>query len=219
MTQKTTMGVKILLLATYTALFGAVISQSVDLTLVPEAKGTAVVEACIAKLTGSNIFPNDNQLLRRIAFAETQDGNDADTYRTNYHGGIWQLSETRFQQTKDTMAHSQLQAPVNNIISSFGITWSSTQWVDLRKPLYSALAARLYFYLISTNIPLAADLSGQASYWVDEYTSNGGTTTEFVNSVLQLQALEGEHMTLILTSSNFFHRLQCKWAGPLLRSR
>ena len=186
------MEVKILLLITYTALIRAVNSQSVDLTLVPEAKGTAVVEACIAKLTGSNIFPSDNQLLRRIAFAETQDGNDPDTYRTNYHGGIWQLSETKFQQTKDTMAHSQLQTPINSISSSFGITWSTTQWVDLRKPLYSALAARLYFYLISTSIPLSVDLSGQASYWVDQYTSNSGNTTEFVNSVLQLQAMQGK---------------------------
>ena len=184
----------------------SVLSQSVDLTLVPEANGTAVVQACISKLTTSNIFSNDNQMLRRIAFVETRDGNNANTYRDNYHGGIWQLSESKFQQTKSS--DSQLLTSITN---TFDISWSTVQWMDLRRPLYSAIAARLYFQLISVSIPLAVDLSGQASYWVDQYTSNNGSTTNFTTGVNELLALEGDvnHNSVLMYDYNhlFIYRL------------
>ena len=179
---------KVLLLLA--AIFDAVFSQSVDLTLVPEANGTAVVQACISKLTTANIFSSDNLILRRIAFVETRDGTNPNTYRENFHGGIWQLSESRFQQTKGS--DSRLQTPINSIANEFDINWSTVQWIDLRRPLYSALAARLYLILVSTSIPLSVDLSGQASYWVNQYTSNGGTTSDFTTGVVELQALEGD---------------------------
>ena len=158
---------KVLLLIA--ALIDAVFLQSVDLTLVPEANGTAVVQACISKLTTAKIFSSDNLMLRRIAFVETRDGTNLNTYRENFHGGIWQLSESRFQQTNSS--DSRLQTPINSIANEFDITWSTVQWIDLRRPLYSAIAARLYMILVSTSIPLSVDLSGQASYWVNQYTS------------------------------------------------
>ena len=173
-------------------LLGAVLSQGVDLTLVPEANGTTVVQACLAKISGSNIFTNDNQMLRRIAYVETRDGADSNTYPPNYHGGIWQLDQSKFQATQNTGSNTQLQQPVTSISTAFGINWTSAQWVDLRKPFYSALAARLYFLLISTSIPLATDISGQASYWVNYYTFSG-TTAEFTNAVNTLQAVEGKY--------------------------
>ena len=165
-------------------------AQGVDLTLVPEANGTAVVQACIAKITQSAIFTNDNQLLRRIAYVETNDGLDTDTYTANNDGGIWQLSESKYLSTNST----SLQQQIDKISTSFNITWENTQWQDLRKPLYSALAARLYFYLISASIPLANDITGQANYWVNYYTSSGGTVTEFTTAVNQLNAIEGKYV-------------------------
>ena len=178
------------------ALLGVAHTQ-VDLTLVPEAKGTTVVQACLAKITNAKIFSADNQMLRRIAYVETRDGNDADTYTPTNNGGIWQLSESKFLQTK-TNSSSTL---INGINNSFGITWSTTQWVDLRKPLYSALAARLYLYLISTSIPLGNDINGQASYWLNQYTSNSGTTSDFTSAVTVLQALEGKFVHFYMCMS------------------
>ena len=164
------------------------VHSQVDLTLIPEANGTTVVQACLAKITGANIF-SANQMLRRIAYVETRDGKDSDTYTPTNNGGIWQLSKSKYLQTKGSS--SVLTAPVSSISSSFGITWSTTQWVDLRKPLYSALAARLYLYLISTSIPLGTNINGQASYWVNQYTSSAGTTSDFTSAVNFLQSSTG----------------------------
>ena len=183
------------------ALLGVAHSQ-VDLTLVPEANGTVVVQACLAKITGANIFATDNQMLRRIAYVETRDGTDSDTYTPTNNGGIWQLSESKYMQTKGSS--SVLTAPVSSISSSFGITWSTTQWVDLRKPLYSALAARLYLLLISTSIPLATNINGQASYWVNQYTFSAGTTSDFTTAVTALQAIEGKNFVRAVQYCNFY---------------
>ena len=93
------------------ALLGVAHSQ-VDLTLVPEANGTVVVQACLAKITGANIFAADNQMLRRIAYVETRDGTDSDTYTPTNNGGIWQLSESKYMQTKGSSL--VLTAPVES---------------------------------------------------------------------------------------------------------
>lgn len=58
--------------------------QSVDLTIVPETSGTAVVFAAVSRIQLSNIFPDDQRLLRRVAYVETRDGIDADTYRCSH---------------------------------------------------------------------------------------------------------------------------------------
>ena len=58
--------------------------QSVDLTIVPESSGTAVVFASVSRIQLANIFPDDNRLLRRVAYVETRDGVDSDTYRYIY---------------------------------------------------------------------------------------------------------------------------------------
>ena len=38
------------------------------------------------------IFPDDKEFVRRMAYVETQDGQDADTYPDDYDGGIWKVS-------------------------------------------------------------------------------------------------------------------------------
>ena len=57
------------------------VCQSIDLTTVPETAGIDVVFASVSRIQQANIFPDDNRLLRRVAFAETRDGIDLDTYR------------------------------------------------------------------------------------------------------------------------------------------
>lgn len=58
------------------------VCQSIDLTTVPETAGIEVVFASVSRIQQANIFPDDNRLLRRVAFAETRDGIDLDTYRS-----------------------------------------------------------------------------------------------------------------------------------------
>ena len=37
--------------------------------------------------------------MRRLAYVESRDGLDTDTYREDYHGGIWQVCDTQIIQT------------------------------------------------------------------------------------------------------------------------
>lgn len=56
----------------------------------PEAKGDSIVkevEDCMKELG----FPDDKGFLRRIAWVESKYGTDKNTYRSGYHGGIWQV--------------------------------------------------------------------------------------------------------------------------------
>ena len=171
------------------------VKSVVDLTLQPEANGTLVVQACLAKISQSSIFStNDQQMLRRIAYVETHDGADPDTYTNTSNGGIWQLSEAKYTATKNTGLNTQLQQQVQGISTSFSINWLTTQWVDLRKPFYSALAARLYMQVITASIPLASDVSSQGTYWANYYTSSGGSQSQYVTAVNQLQSIEGIHI-------------------------
>ena len=157
---------------------------TVDLTLVPEVNGTDVVEACIAKISLPALFSSDEHLLRRIAYVETGDGTDDDSYTgSNSDGGIWQLSLAKYSSTK-TVSSQLLQG----ISTCFNINWASTVWSDLRKPFYSAIAARLYLEVISNSIPLSTDISGQGSYWANYYTSSGGTQSDFVTAVYVLDS-------------------------------
>ena len=66
-----------------------------DLTLMPGAKGGGVVETTCDLITARCVFVEDKMLTRRVAFTESGDGNDNDTFRDGYFGGIWQASNRR----------------------------------------------------------------------------------------------------------------------------
>ena len=163
----------------------ATCSASVDLTLVPGTNGSAIVDICIARI--SAVFTTDDQqMLRRIAFVETRYGNNPDTYSdVNNNGGIWQLSESMYDATKDT-SDTNLNSLIQTIYAEFTINWTSTQWSDLRMPFYSALAARLYLQVISAPIPLSSNINDQATYWVTYYTTSGGTESDYVTAINEL---------------------------------
>jgi len=72
------------------ALFG-VVDGSVDLTVTEKATGRAVVDAVVDIITQSCVFDNDRLMLRRIAYAETRDGEASYTFTRG--GGIWQVCD------------------------------------------------------------------------------------------------------------------------------
>lgn len=146
-----------------------------DLTRVPETNGSSVVLACVRLIEKSEIFTNDYQTLRRIAFVETADGTKQSTYRPYYHGGIWAVNESVFLSTKTSNVTIR-----NQIQSFFSIDWSSVEWKDLRKPLYSALAARIYINEIAPNVDLS-QVSNQASFWSATY-NGAGETASYINA-------------------------------------
>ena len=62
-----------------------------DKTLEENAVGKVVTDAVVDKIQQSNIFKNDRMFLRRIAQAETKDGNELKEISNEYSGGIWKV--------------------------------------------------------------------------------------------------------------------------------
>lgn len=72
-----------------------------------------------------------------------------------------------------TVETSYLEVEIKNITKVFGITWTNVMWRDMRKPLYSALGARLYMTYSSRRTAIPRAVSNQATYWVDYYRPTG----------------------------------------------
>lgn len=168
-----------------------VVDAGQDLTRTPGSSGTDVVEASVALVEESGVFPTDNQFLRRLAWVESQDGQGKDTYRSGYFGGIWQVDETVLLVTQNVADYPGLTSMLKSLQMPLGIEWSSVQKEDLLKPLYSALAARIFTWTVSDVIPLASDIQGQALYWQKHYRVNGAVDV-FVQLVQELESMEGE---------------------------
>lgn len=121
-----------------------------DLTRVAGASGADVVEAVTHAISESCVFNNDHRMLRRLARVVSNDGLDPNTYRFGFEGGIWQVNQTDFQLTQSSALVQQYLVPIRN---AFNIDWTTVTWSDLRKPLYSGLAAMLTLVRASANVP------------------------------------------------------------------
>ena len=165
-----------------------------DLTLQEGASGAAVVQAVIAKLDSSEIFPSDHRLLRRIAYVENHDGTGRATQSLSSRGGIWAVEEAGFQELALAVELSTIRDGIRRV---FLIDWALVTWNDLPKPFYSGLAARLFLSYLelsgTAGIPLAGDIQSQAQFWFREYHSGGGNLTieQFVVEVNILDKIEG----------------------------
>ena len=109
--------------------------------------------------------------------------------QADYHGGIWAVGEQLFRDTQDVVSNNtDLQPRTAAIAAAFGIDWPSVSWEDLRKPLYSAIAARFSLEVAlggSGEIPRADELSLQADFWALNYNAAGSVTT-FMAAVEEL---------------------------------
>ena len=144
--------------------------------------GSSVVLLSVVRIRQSGIFSVDKNLLSRIAYTETRDGTAGDTYRDGYHGGIWAVDKRVFLSTQDTAADRSLTGIFEDIQQEFGIYWPSVTWRDLRKPFYSALAARLALFVTHVTIPSSTDVQGQANFWV-RYYNPGSSSSDFISAV------------------------------------
>lgn len=81
---------------------------AIDYTLLPEARGEDVVCEVIKKIEKSSIFADDEKMLRRIAYVESQFGAHRDTYRKGYNGGVWQIDKIGFDDAMITGSHPKL---------------------------------------------------------------------------------------------------------------
>jgi len=149
------------------------------------ANGTAVVLLSVAHIQQAAIFPDDNEMLRRIAYVETRDGSDPGTYSEGNNGDIWAVSEAGFNNTKDT-SNALLALKHEQIVQQFEIDWRRVQFSELRKPFYSALAARLVLFAAPRAIPTSTDVAAQAQFWRENYNS-AGSVEDFTGATNELQ--------------------------------
>ena len=171
-----------LVLVLFSAQSSTVCAQLEESLLQERGTGAPVVLLSVVRIRQSGIFSDDNDLLPRIAYTETRDGTASDTYRDGYHGGIWAIDESAFLSTQNTAADPSLTGIFEYIQEEFGIYWPSATWSDLRKPFYSALAARLVLFTTHMTIPAKTDVQGQANFWV-RYYNPGGSNSNFTSAI------------------------------------
>ena len=185
----------------FVLLFAAIVSFRVGAVEVNEAvleegsNGTAVVLLSIAHIQQAAIFPDDNEMLRRIAYVETRDGSDPGTYSEGNYGGIWAVNEAAFNNTKDT-SNALLALKHEQILQQFGIDWGRVQFSELRKPIHSALAAGLVLFLAPAVIPSRTDVAAQAQFWKENYNS-AGSVDDFIGATKELK---GSGQAVLITA-------------------
>ena len=163
--------------------FALVVSIQLDESVLKGGRsGTDVVLLSIAYIHQVAIFQDDNNLLRRIAFVETEDGLNTDAFNQGNSGGIWAVGEDAFVSTQlqvNKNVNTTLLQTYEKIRLFLGIEWDTLQWSELNKPLYSALAARLVLYIAPEDIP-SSDAE-QALFWKDHYNGDG-SVKDFVRA-------------------------------------
>ena len=169
--------------------------SSIDKTIEEGATGIDVVFATIFRIQDSAVFSDDNRFLRRVAFAESRDGTDPETFREGYNGGIWQVDERILRITQNVTLHPILSSPggiFETLLGRLNVDWSAIMWRDLRIPLFSALAARIFFELADDDIPPIGNLREQGAFWKSSgFNNNSLDTVEFFVEVITVLEREG----------------------------
>ena len=151
-----------------------------DSILEDGSNGTSVVLLSVADIEQSTVFPDDNGILRRIAYVETRDG-------TRDNNNIWALTEETLLLTQDSSLPT-LNVKLNLVAQEFNIDWISVELDDLRRPLYSGIAACLLLFRAPEKIPDSNDIEGQADFWKRYYNTNG-SLSEFTGAANELEGL------------------------------
>lgn len=108
------------------------------------------------------IFMDDHHFIKRVALVESF------LNKTSKEGGPWSIEECAFKSTQNKRKENkQLAALHKNIRRTFGVTWSKIKYRDLRRPLYSVLAARIILEMAVPSIPRG--LRNQARLWLETY--------------------------------------------------
>ena len=152
--------------------------------LEPVVEEVPVASASVDDVIASveSVFPS-NGFLSEIATVESRKGEDPNTYREGYHGGVMQVDKIGFEDTQDTKSHPALVNKFKMIKDEFGIDWPKASWQDLRDPLHSTIAARL---LLSNKKAVIPDtVEGRAEYWKEKYNTvaGKGTTAKYLKSL------------------------------------
>lgn len=137
-------------------------------TLQVEQRVRQLVDRVVGALGGGE---DAKKLMMGTAATESHYGQNPRTYRSGYHGGLFQVDRNAFRATQDVRSHPRrLPQHHATIKKEFDIDWPSVTWEQLRDPKYSAIAARLHY--LTKEAPIPNTREGRAQYWKDHYNSN-----------------------------------------------
>lgn len=153
----------------------------------------------------AEIFGDGNNIktfMKRLSAVESCYGTNPRTYsRPSSTKGIFQLDKAsslktigyKGQKPQGNWAIKQsIKDAKSKISRDLGLNWDMVPYDSLAKPLYNALACRMflevrmkdYKYDRETNKitaidkPIPSDLNGQAKWWKDRYNTSSGAGTE-----------------------------------------
>ncbi len=132
------------------------------------AKGWETIAKATNVLKSSRIFPSDRNLMKRIALVESS------LNRTSSEGGLWNVGTCAFYRVTQNRAKygKRLKRIQKMVGRKFGISWTRMTYDQLRRPMYSLIAARIYLYIILTDgIPRGANAQGKV--WSNYYHNCG----------------------------------------------
>ena len=129
-----------------------------------------------------------------MAYVESRDGTDPGTFREGYNGGIWQVDEMILRQTQNDNMYPILSSPggiFDRLLEELNVNWSAVVWRDLRVPLFSGLAARIFFELADSDIPPRENICDQAIFWKSSgfNTNEFGSVISFVEAIIELESI------------------------------
>ena len=87
--------------------------------MTPEVKGKDVVSNVNNVIRKSGIFPDDHGFMDRLACVESDNGNNPETYRDGYYGGIYQVDRIGFEDTQNVTSHPRLSEKFKKIKEKF----------------------------------------------------------------------------------------------------
>ena len=166
------------------AMFSIAMSSShcIEEDMTSETKGEALVIDTINKIEDSGIFAENFDFLRRMAVAQTNDGDSVDPARA----GIWGISEDVYTMVNAYMngvGEEEFGVQLRDILC---FDWSTTipKFDFLNKPLYSALTVLLH--LASIDIIIDDDIESQAMIWKDTFAVDGANEQKFIDDAHKL---------------------------------
>ncbi|XP_005103717.2 uncharacterized protein LOC101861750 [Aplysia californica] len=168
-------------------------SQAVDFTRLPEATGESVVRATVSQIRESCAFQNDYLYLKRLAFVSSEYGEASGSFRPGFHGGIWQISREDYKLTlyMDSTFYDLIRKKLN-------IEWRKTKWSDLRKPIYSGIAAMLTLERLS---PIPRNAKGQAKFFQKNLSGNATLFLDLISQTQRSCDTEELDMAFVLDGS------------------
>lgn len=142
-----------------------------DQTRTPGAVGQDVIQASIKSLQDACVFSSDRQFMRRLAWVESQFGNDPNTF-VNRVDGIWHLSQSDFNATVNYDKTIE-----RNIFNNLGVNYSSLGFAkgSMMIPLYNAISTRYALAVKEKRygrIPFPVNY--QAPFWSQYYGDAAG---------------------------------------------